>query len=196
MIIIETQNLILRDMITEDLSNRLKWEMEETEWKQWDAPWEYDNLTEEDAALEVREYMDFLKKSIDGISLKSNMDIRYSFQIVEKSSANYIGWVNAYDIDEEYNFTDHDCLLAIGIDIPDQSARGKGYGKEAIEAVMDYYFNHGYEKIYTQTWSGNERMVHLATILGFKLVGRKEGIRIVRGNIYDGLTFEMQKIEI
>ena len=44
---------------------------------------------------------------------------------------------------------------------------------------------------YTQTWSGNQRMIGLARKLGFRESMRKPGLRRVRGTAYDGLTFRL-----
>jgi RimJ/RimL family protein N-acetyltransferase len=50
---------------------------------------------------------------------------------------------------------------------------------------------HGESEIYIQTWSGNERMIHIAQKIGFEEYRRKIGIRSVRGGTYDGLTFKL-----
>jgi len=49
------------------------------------------------------------------------------------------------------------------------------------------------DTLYTQTWSGNTAMLRLAEKLGFAEVRRIEGIREVRGEKYDALTFAMTK---
>lgn len=38
---------LLRDFVKSDIKKRIYWETEKIEWKQWDTPWEYENLTEE-----------------------------------------------------------------------------------------------------------------------------------------------------
>ena len=80
-------------------------------------------------------------------------------------------------------------LFAFGIDIPPQSCRGKGYGYEAFKAAIEYLASKGMKEIYTQTWSGNTRMIALAEKLGFREVCRKKDFREVRGEKFDGLTF-------
>ena len=39
--------VLLRDFKREDIAKRIEWETEKTEWQLWDAPWEYEGLTEE-----------------------------------------------------------------------------------------------------------------------------------------------------
>ena len=58
---------------------------------------------------------------------------------------------------------------------------------------MNYYFENGVNELYTQTWSGNVRMLHCAEKLGFVECDRDMGTREVDGQKYDGLTFKIVK---
>ena len=51
----------------------------------------------------------------------------------------------------------------------------------------------GVNELYTQTWSGNVRMLRCAEKLGFVECNRGVGTREVDGQRYDGLTFRIQK---
>ncbi|MFX0548532.1 GNAT family N-acetyltransferase [Hathewaya histolytica] len=77
------------------------------------------------------------------------------------------------------------------MDIPDKSARRQGYATEALGLFIQYLKGNGIKEIYTQTWSGNLRMIGLAHKLGFKETNRKCDIRMVRNEKYDGLTFKL-----
>ena len=57
---------------------------------------------------------------------------------------------------------------------------------------MAYLHSLGFDELYTQTWSGNERMIRLAEKLGFTECGRELKERTVRGQQYDGLTFRIK----
>lgn len=117
---------------------------------------------------------------------------RNTFQIVtNEAQQKYIGWVSAYEIDDVYCFTVKKGHCAVGIDIPDISVRGKGYSYKALCLFIRYLINFGENEIFTQTWSGNERMIHIAEKMGFEECYRKRGIRSVRGEIFDGLTFKL-----
>ena len=59
--------------------------------------------------------------------------------------------------------------------------------------AVDRLFAWGEPDIYTQTWSGNSRMIHIAETMGFEECCRKVGMRTVRGEAYDGLTFRLNK---
>lgn len=188
------KNIILRDFIESDIEKRIYWEKEETEWQLWDAPWETEGLTEEEKEAQLLSYIDTMHKWAEHYRNISDDEKRYVFQIATNDSEqNYIGWVSSYDIDDDYNFTEEGGRLAIGIDIPEMAARGKGYAYQALCAFIDYLFAHGETELYTQTWSGNERMIHIAVKMGFEECCRKPGIRLVRGKNYDGLTFKLNR---
>ena len=77
-------------------------------------------------------------------------------------------------------------------DLPEENARGKGLATQALRLFMAYLRTLGFTELYTQTWSGNERMIGLAEKLGFTECCRKPGLRLVRGQQYDGLTFRKE----
>ena len=163
----------------------MNWELKEREWLDWDAPWEEEPFEEE-------EYRSFMEKRLS-TPLAPNA-FRYSFQIVTyDESQTHVGWVNAYFIDKNYHYTENSGEMAIGISIPPLSARRKGYATEAWKLYIQYALAHGVKELYTQTWSGNERVIGLMKKMGFELVYKKEGFRQVRGKLYDGLTFKLNK---
>jgi RimJ/RimL family protein N-acetyltransferase len=183
--------VILRDFIDSDIEKRILWETVETEWQLWDGPWVYENKTKSKALADIDAYIEKMK----GLAEKSrslNPDKkRTSFQICERESRNYIGWCNSYRIDNRFTHIADGGLCAIGIDIPESSAQGKGYGSEALVLFIDYLQSRGESDIYIQTWSGNARMIHIAKKLGFEECMRNIDMRFVRGKLYDGLTFRL-----
>lgn len=58
---------------------------------------------------------------------------------------------------------------------------------------MNYYFENGMDELYTQTWSGNVRMIRCAEKLGFVECNRNIGTREVDRQKYDGLTFRLER---
>ena len=81
--------------------------------------------------------------------------------------------------------------VAIGIGICDSNVWGRGLGSRAIAAMILYFLENGIRDIYTQTWSGNIRMVRCAEKIGFVECNRIVGNRHIRGYVYDGLTFQL-----
>lgn len=182
---IRNEKVILRDFIATDIEDRIYWETVETEWQLWDAPWENE---EEDFDAEQ-----YRKRRLEWLEKKKNEErLRWTFEIcINDDIRKHIGWCNAYSIDEKYLYTDGDGHMTIGIDIPDLSSRGKGYAVASWDLFIQYYLENGISDIYTQTWSGNERVLGLMAKFGFEECNRYPQIRNVRGGLYDGLTFKL-----
>ena len=183
--------VLLRDFKREDIAKRIEWETEKTEWQLWDAPWEYEGLTEEQKKEDLQKYIKALEEwAVINEALSDEMP-RKSFQICTPEGE-YVGWCGSYFIDEDYNIVDDGDRLAIGIDLPEEIARGRGLATHALQLFMAYLHSLGFTELYTQTWSGNERMIKLAEKLGFTECCRKPKLRTVRGQQYDGLTFRKE----
>lgn len=186
------KDIILRDFIESDVEKRIYWEIVETEWQQWDAPWDYEGLSEAEKESELQEYIQSMHRWVKYDEQLPEEKTRYRFQIVRNDEQQeYIGWCNAYCIDEDYTYTDDEGYLAVGIDIPELTVRGKGYATQALCMFIKYLLEQGERLIFTQTWSGNHRMIHLAEKIGFEECRRKKDLRMVRGERYDGLTFRL-----
>ena len=189
-----SDRIILRDFLTSDIEKRIYWETVETEWQQWDAPWEYEGLTEEEKQEELENYIASLRRWVEQDERLPEEKVRYRFQIaLNNENCDYIGWCTAYCIDEDYSYTDDEGYLAVGINIPEITSRGKGYATEALCIFIQYLLKHNERPLFTQTWSGNERMIHVAEKIGFKECFRKNSYRKVRGERYDGLTFKLDE---
>lgn len=189
---IKYRNIILRDMEVRDIDDDIRWNTVETRWLDWDAPWE------KDGPFDPEKYR---QKQLEQLSKPLAAAHRWSFEI-ETADGAHIGSVNAYCIDREFRWqeyapkTEEDrraAWWAVGIDINDPDYWSGGWGTQALTAFVRYLLDEGYAHIYTQTWSGNLRMVGLAEKLGFRECCRKAGIREVRGGIYDGLTFRLDR---
>ncbi len=186
---IEFENIVLRDMIEADIEDYVRWFTTQTEWSDWDAPWEPIESDEETERNSWREYYEAVKNRPDDAR-------RWKFEI--EWNGQHIGWVSAYYIDDRFEWVGkvedgQTVHLALGIDICESDVRGRGIGTNALRAFMNYYFAQGYSELYTQTWSGNTRMLRCAEKLGFVECDRDVGIREVGGQKYDGLTFKAEK---
>lgn len=177
--------IILRDMIQDDVIDYVSWFSKDTEWMKWDAPWERDIEVDENV-LYNRFYQIYHRNSTQ---MKDD-DMRHRFQIcIQNDEKTHIGWISSYMIDDQFNYNIHGKHQAIGLDIPSLKYRGKGYGYSAIMTFIDYLHEYDIHDIYLQTWSGNTRMIEVATKLGFKEVNRYANLRLVNGKTYDALTF-------
>lgn len=187
---ISDKKILLRDFVESDIEKRIYWENTENEWQLWDAPWEYENRTAEEQEKELNEYIETMNGWVEKFAAMHENQKRSGFQICTAENV-YIGWCGSYYMDETYNYAETGTRCAIGIVVPELAQRGNGYAFHALCLFIDYLLERGESELYTQTWSGNERMISLAAKLGFEECYRKPGIRLVRGSTYDGLSFRL-----
>lgn len=187
-------NIILRDMRESDIDDEICWNTVQTEWALWDAPWE----TEEE--LRTFDPEAHRKKELEWLA-KPRPDHRRCLEL-DTWDGVHLGAVNCYCIDGDCNWLEkapeteeerQKARWAVGLDIHDPAYWNGGWGAQALAAFIRYHLEGGYTDLYTQTWSGNARMIALAEKLGFRECRRKEGIRQVRGGTYDGLTFRLDR---
>ncbi len=179
--------VILRDYEETDIDNHIRWWTLETEWQLWDAPWEND-LSEKFDPESYRE-----KRLAQLAKREDENRIRRSFQIsINNRERKHIGWCNAYLIDNYYRYSEGVGKWTLGISIPDLASRRKGYASAAWTLYIQYLLGQGIKEIYTQTWSGNERVIGLMKKLGFSLCNEKPKNVKVRGKYYSSLTFQLE----
>lgn len=181
------ENVTLRDMLETDIENYVRWFTKETDWMNYDTPWEQEETTEQQERISWTLYFQSVN-NLDNTYFRNKFEIEFE--------GKHVGWVCSYFIDEKYNWISQKDIkdfskvkLAVGIDIAESSYLNKKIGTRALKSFIDYCFENGWGEIYTQTWSGNLRMLRCAEKLGFKEINRYEGIREVKGEYFDALTF-------
>ncbi len=187
---IRYKNIILRDYQITDIEDDIRWNTVETQWAMWDAPWETED---ELASFNPQEFREKMLKS-----LESPPDgLRRSLEL-DTVDGIHIGSVSAYLIDEQFQWVAKKDLksgqkffYALGIEVNEASYWCKGFGTQALAAYIRYFLDNGQSELYLQTWSGNFRMLRCAEKLGFMECNRIAGLRIVRGEKYDGLTYRL-----
>lgn len=182
---IEYGSIILRDFCEADITDYIRWMTEETAWQDWDAPWE------KGLPFDAEQYR---KMKLDALrQTAADANLRRSFEIDTRDHV-HIGRVNAYLTDQDYvwkHSTDGGFRYTLGIDLCESSYWHRGLGTEAFMAYITYHRQHGIPEVFTQTWSGNLRMVRVAHKCGFSLVDRKPDTVSVCGKLYDSLTFAL-----
>ncbi len=146
-------------MIESDIEDYVRWFTVEREW--WDAPWEkFKILTKIKANAEDGQ------KSYESRKDRPDDVRRYRLEI--EWNGRHIGSVNAYHIDENYEWigaaeSGQMVHLAVGVGICEHDLWGNGIGTNALRAFINYQLKIGADEIfYTQTWSGNVRMIRCA----------------------------------
>ncbi|UNI13432.1 hypothetical protein JDV02_000180 [Purpureocillium takamizusanense] len=91
--------------------------------------------------------------------------------------------------------TAHHRNAQLGIVLAD-AYQGRGYGREAINWMLDWAFHHGgLHTVSLVTYSFNERGLHLYTDIGFHLEGRRRQVAWFDRKWYDELLFGMTEEE-
>lgn len=185
------EDVVLRDMLKSDIEDNVRWFTTETRWSDFDAPWEPVSGDEAEERTCWTRYFDGMK-GIPEAELRWKLEIEWM--------GRHVGWVSSYMIDEHYDWIAFDDIRegqtvhrAVGICICEPDVWNRGVGTKALRAFLEYYFDHGVDAIYTQTWSGNTRMLRCAEKLGFTECDRRLDEREVNGQTYDGLTFRLEK---
>lgn len=182
------KDIILRDYQETDIEDDIRWMTTETEWHNWDAPWEA-----EEALRKFNPETFYEKAMIKLKRPKTKADFRWAFEIDTKSGV-HIGGVNSYFNDENYRWKPRNeggCLYTLGIGICESAYWSKGYGTQAFAAFIKYHFTKGVTDVYTETWSGNYPMLALAGKLGFEECHRETGFRVAHGQPVDGIVFKL-----
>lgn len=108
--------------------------------------------------------------------------------MIEDKEGNVIGELWLYPID--YNKKVSELVITIGR----KNLRGKGYGKDVIDAVKKYCFEQlGINSIFLKVFSFNTRAINCYKSCGFKVIGRVPKKIIRYGMRYDELVMELRK---
>lgn len=79
---------------------------------------------------------------------------------------NLIGTCGLHHIDR------HSRTCAFGINITNRSYLGQGYGRDAVEVLLEYAFRHrNFRKVWLSVYADNDRAVRAYKALGFKEEG-------------------------
>ncbi len=183
----------LRDYLLSDIEDEIRWTNTDTAWFYEDTPWMgMETVDPDELRAEMEEIMASLTEDA----------IRWRFEI--EVAGRHVGLVSSYlldvnyeplpweSIDQSKNAEENRAIRALGIEICEMDAWGKGSGSKALTAFMAYYRGLGERRFLLETWSGNLRMLGCAQKLGFTEVKRKPGVYSVNGNAYDAVILERQ----
>ena len=111
---------------------------------------------------------------------------------IDTAEGRHIGWVSCYSVSEQAE------APMIGISLPEEDTWGQGYGTEAVRLLVDHLFQDvGLAEVRTGTWTGNARMMRVATKCGFCEIDRyphEAGVTI-RGEPLVMIQFALARAE-
>ncbi len=177
------KGIIIRDLEQKDLKDFLYWNHPSREFHKYNGPY-YGCRSEE----ELKEYVAELELKLQNgeSNVLGNKKI-----IANKDTDEIIGAVNWYWKSEETLW------MEIGIIIFNENYWGKGIGYDALTLWTNEVFdkNPKLVRLGVTTWSGNERMMHLAEKLGFSKEAVYRKARIVNNEYYDSVSYGILKEE-
>ena len=161
---IKYKNIILRDMVESDIDDEIRWWTVDTDWGDWDAPWE--PLTPIDPVQHRQKLLDKITQPKHGH--------RWSMEIATADGV-HIGKTNSYLIDERYDWISlldvapgQQVFHTLGIDLMEKAFWGSGYAKESCEALIARAFAGGAHRIYAECDPENTGSWKLLEALGFE----------------------------
>jgi RimJ/RimL family protein N-acetyltransferase len=102
------------------------------------------------------------------------------FAIVDKSTGAHIGNIKIGNINRVHSYAD------LGILIGEKEFRGKGYGSEAINLVLEYAFNRlNLNKVILGTYADHTSAIKLYEKAGFKKEGTIRNLLFRDGKYHD-----------
>jgi len=114
----------------------------------------------------------------------------YTFAIEKTSETRLIGTVSLLNCDWVNR------CASLGIAIYKQEDRGKGYGHDAINLLLDFAFNTlNLNRVELETLDFNQRAQRCFKKVGFKEVGRKRKAHLVDGEYHNLLIMDILREE-
>ncbi|MEG2789189.1 MAG: GNAT family protein [Romboutsia sp.] len=140
--------------------------------------------------MDVAIGMTFATMSIDEESEKKALERlsngQFNFAIVIKETNQLIGTVGFPRIDNINRVGE------VGIFIGDKNNWGNGYGKEALNLLLDFGFNLlNLNNIYLKVYSFNNQAIQCYRNIGFKEAGRLREAKIIGANKYDEVYMDI-----
>lgn len=169
------RGLTIRPAGKQDLEKM--WELifkdEAPEWKKWDAPYyPHQAMTFEKFSESASKYLD-----------------QNNFWVITTNDV-VCGIVSYYFEDSQ------SVWLEVGIVIHEGRNWNKGIGTRALKLWVDHIFTSLPQvRVGLTTWSGNERMIHVAEKIGMQLEARIRKVRLYEGNYYDSIRMGILREE-
>ena len=134
---IRYRDIVLRDEVEADIEDEIRWNTVETEWALWDGPWEMEKKLPE---FDPEQYRQEEREALQN----PKPNIRRGFE-VDTADGTHIGSVNAYLIDENYQWIRRSDVQngqrvydTVGIEINESAFWNRGLGTQALAAFIRY----------------------------------------------------------
>ena len=171
MITLKGKHIYLRALEPEDLEFIHVVENDET-------IWEISNTQTPYSKFLIKQYLENAHKDI--------FEIKQLRLVVSSNKNESLGLIDIFDFDFKNQ------RAGIGILIKEPKDRVKGYGKEALELLINYCFTHlGLHQLYCNIFEHNEASIKLFSNQGFKKIGLKKDWNYVNGSYKNEYLFQL-----
>ena len=122
--------------------------------------------------------------------LVARAETEISFTVYERSGSRPIGNVGLFDVDYRNRTAE------LGLIIAEPDARGKGYGTETTQLVVDYAFTGlGLHNVMLTVFEYNLAGIRVYIKAGFKEIGRRRASNFMGGKLWDIIYMECLSTE-
>jgi diamine N-acetyltransferase len=106
--------------------------------------------------------------------------------ICVNNNNNAIGLIDLFDFDPKNK------RAGIGIVIQNKEDRSKGFGKEALQLLIDFAFTHLHlHQLYANIGAKNEHSLNLFSTFGFQKIGLKKDWIFINSNFQDEYIYQL-----
>lgn len=172
MVTLKGQNIFLRALEPEDLEFVYAIENDE-------AIWEVSNTQTPYSKFLIRQYLE-----------NAHQDIYEAKQlrlaICKNQTSEAIGLIDLFDFDPKNS------RAGVGIIIQNDEHRNNGYGKEALELVINFSFTQlQLHQLYANIQTENDASIKLFSTFGFQKIGVKRDWTFSKGKFLDEAIFQL-----
>lgn len=145
-----------------------------------ESVWEISNTQTPYSKFLIKQYLEQAHKDI--------FEVKQLRLVVSNYNDEALGLIDLFDFDFKNS------RAGVGILIKDNINRGKGYGSEALQLLINYSFTHlGLHQLYCNISEENKTSIKLFKNQGFEKVGLKKDWNYVNGSFKNEYLFQLIK---
>ena len=173
MITLKGEHIYLRALEPEDLE--FIHEIENNE-----DIWEISNTQTPYSKYLIKQYLENAHKDI--------FEVKQLRLVISSYTNEAIGMIDLFDFDFKNS------RAGIGVLVKDSINRKKGFGKEALQLLINYSFKHlNLHQLYCNISEDNQASIKLFTSQGFNEIGLKKDWNFTNGNFINEYLFQLIK---
>lgn len=173
MITLKGKHIYLRALEPEDLDFIHSVENDETFW-------EISNTETPFSKYILKQYLENSQKDI--------FEIKQLRLVISNYENEALGMIDLFDFDFKNS------RAGIGILVKESANRQQGFGKEALQLLVNYSFQHlNLHQLYCNITEDNKASISLFTNQGFEKVGLKKDWNLINGSFQNEYLFQLIK---